>query len=184
LTPRDKRLLALVDWLRVREHSTVPEVMEAFGISHRTAFRDFEALVAASIPIRSDRNVGYRLAPGYYIPPFRLTADEIGALAAGARILASRDDVVAQVAAAALAKIRALLSPSEPSGVRGGSEDHSAPRDIQGVEVELLKEAAHDRQLLALDYEAIDGTISNFSVRQGPARHRGLPSAGGDRRAW
>ena len=81
MTPQDRRQVALVKWLKHRGKSTVPEVMKAFGISHRTAFRDFEALVALGIPIRSDRGVGYSLEAGDHVPSFRLTEEEVNALA-------------------------------------------------------------------------------------------------------
>ena len=71
----DRRLLILT---RLRESRPVRAVDLAgdCDCAVRTIYRDIDALCAAGVPIAAMPGEGYRLAPGYHLPPIAFTADE------------------------------------------------------------------------------------------------------------
>ena len=168
MTRRADRLLALMELLRERPINTATELARALEISIRTVYRDIDALVATGVPVRSEAGVGYTLEPGYHLPPLNLTAEEAEALALGARVLATwSDGAVAKRAAAALAKIRAVLPASGQAGV--DQDIFWAPewvtRSAPNVDLLELKRAAQDRRVLRIDYETLNGTRLTRTVR-------------------
>ncbi|MDY7526293.1 helix-turn-helix transcriptional regulator [Sphingomonas sp. 10B4] len=89
-------------------------------------------------------------------------------MALGARVLATwSDGAVAKQAAAALAKIRAVLPASGQAGV--DQDIFWAPqwvtRFAPNVDLLELKRAAQHRRVLRIDYETLNGTRSTRTVR-------------------
>ena len=104
-------LLQLLDLLQSRPSLTGPEAAARLGVDRRTVRRYVAALQDLGIPVEGERGVGggYRLRPGYRLPPLMLDADEAAVVALGlaaARRLGLGD---AASADAALAKIRRVL---------------------------------------------------------------------------
>jgi predicted DNA-binding transcriptional regulator YafY len=168
MTRRADRLLALLELLRGRPVSTAASLAATLEVSIRTVYRDIDALVATGVPVRGEAGVGYILEAGYHLPPLNLTAEEAEALALGARVLAIwSDGAVAAQAAAALAKIRAVLPASGQTGV----DQHIfwAPQWVERfapkVDLLELKRAAQGRRVLMIEYEALNGVRSTRTVR-------------------
>lgn len=81
----DRRLLIL---MRLREERAVraSDLAEEIGCSIRTVYRDFDALSQSGVPVAAMPGEGYRLVPGYHLPPVAFTADEAVQLLLGADI--------------------------------------------------------------------------------------------------
>src|SRR6266508_1954166 len=99
------RVLALLELLQADHELTGPELARRLGVDERTVRRYAGRLVEG----RRGRHGGYRLLPGYRLPPLMLTDDEAVAvvlgLLAGERLGLSTGD-------SALAKIwRVLPAP-------------------------------------------------------------------------
>jgi predicted DNA-binding transcriptional regulator YafY len=168
MTRRANRLLALLELLRGRPVSTASDLAETLEVSIRTVYRDIDALVATGVPVRGEAGVGYTLEAGYHLPPLNLTNEEAEALALGARVLATwSDGAVAGQAAAALAKIRAVLSSSGQAGVDQNIlwAPQWVERHAPKVDLLELKRAAQRRRVLMIDYEALNGTRTTRTVR-------------------
>ena len=168
MTRRADRLLALLELLRSHPVSTAANLATTLEVSIRTIYRDIDALVATGVPVRGEAGVGYVLEAGYHLPPLNLTAEEAEALALGARVLAAwSDGAVARQAAAALAKIRAVLPASGQVGVN--QDIFWAPRWVERhtpkVDLLELKRAAQRRRVLAIEYEALNGARTTRTVR-------------------
>lgn len=168
MTRRADRLLALLELLRSRPVSTAASLAATLEVSIRTVYRDIDALMATGVPVRGEAGVGYMLAAGYHLPPLNLTAEEAEALALGARVLAAwSDGAVAGQAAAALAKIRAVLPASGQAGVDQGIfwapqwVERHAPR----VDLLELKRAAQRRRTLVIEYRALTGARTTRTIR-------------------
>jgi predicted DNA-binding transcriptional regulator YafY len=165
---RADRLLSLLELLRSSRLCTGQQLANALEVSLRTVYRDIAALIEIGVPIRGEAGVGYSLEHGYYLPPVSLTSEEAGALALGAHILQNWSDApFAAQAKGALQKIRAV-SPTE--SLRGlDSEILWAPqwvfRHAPAVDLLTLKRAAEHRQVLAIEYTALNGTKSRRAVR-------------------
>ena len=70
------RQLFILTRLRERRPVRARDVANACGCSTRTIYRDIDSLCQAGVPIASLPGEGYRLAPGYHLPPVALTPDE------------------------------------------------------------------------------------------------------------
>lgn len=108
---RAERLLALLQCLRRHQRPVSGATLAAeLGISLRTLYRDIAALQAQGADIDGAAGVGYRLRPGYLLPPLMLAGEEVEALVLGARWVAQRGDArLADAARDLLAKIGAVL---------------------------------------------------------------------------
>ena len=116
LTPT-ARLLELLELLQAQPLLTGGEIADRLGVDRRTARRYVAALQELGIPVEGQRGVGggYRIRPGFRLPPLMLTDDEavvvaLGTLAAGRLGLAGSAESVD----GALAKIHRVL----PDGLR------------------------------------------------------------------
>ncbi len=124
--------------------------------------------MASGAPIRGEAGVGYVLAPGYFLPPLNLTAEEAEALALGARVLATWSDAsMGSVAAKALAKIRAVLPAAAQRAVDQDLfwSPQWVTRLAPAVDLLDLKRAAQDRRVVEINYETLNGTWSQRRVR-------------------
>lgn len=112
------RLLALLELLQARPSASGAELAEALGVTPRSLRRYIQRLVDLGIPVDSERGPygGYRLRPGYRLPPLMLSPDEAVAVTLGL-LMAGRLGVrtAEQAATSALAKLQRVL----PDAVRG-----------------------------------------------------------------
>ena len=127
LTPT-ARLLEFLELLQAKPLITGREIADQLAIDPRTVRRYVEALQNLGIPVEGQRGVGggYRIRPGYRLPPLMLTDDEavavaLGVQAAGRLGLTGSEEAVD----GALAKIHRVL----PDGLRRRVEAlESTPR--------------------------------------------------------
>jgi predicted DNA-binding transcriptional regulator YafY len=157
MSRKAERVLTLLEALQDRPAATGPELAARLGVDVRTLRRDVEALRGLGIPVEGQRGGGggYRLRPGYRIPPLMFTADEAATVALGL-IAARRDGLDADTA---LAKVRRVL----PDAVR--------------IRVEALEDT------LRFTGDAAAAVAADPAPP--PARHpadASSPTAGGDRR--
>src|SRR6476661_9160234 len=107
------RVLMLLDILQAGGTRTLRELAERLGVDERTVRRYVDHLLDLGIPVRSVRGRygGYRLAPGYRMPPLMLSDDEAVAvllgLVAGSRAGLATTSVAATESATA--KLRRVL---------------------------------------------------------------------------
>src|SRR5215216_4913533 len=101
------RVLVLLEALQDRSSASGPELARRLGVDVRTLRRDVVSLRDLGIPVEAERGPGggYRVRPGYRMPPLMLTSDEATAVALGL-ITARHDGIDAD---GALAKIRRIL---------------------------------------------------------------------------
>ena len=166
---RADRLFRIIQLLRGRGRArTARWLAEQLEVSERTVYRDVRDLIASGTPIEGEAGVGYTLRH-YDLPPLMFDADEIEALALGARgVQAFGDPALAQAAASVVSKVEAVL----PARLRPrlGSAALFAPRggDVvrRGVAPLLVVRAALGaRQKLRLRYRKQDGAESDRLVR-------------------
>src|SRR5881296_4414267 len=108
---RADRLFQIVQLLRRRRTTvTAAQIAERLDVSERTVYRDVRDLVLAGTPIDGEAGVGYRLRPGYDLPPLMFDRDEIQALVLGARIVRQfGDPALARASDAILSKVAAVI---------------------------------------------------------------------------
>ena len=108
---RADRLFQIVQLLRSRRRATTAgHIAERLGISERTVYRDVRDLVLAGTPIDGEAGVGYRIRPGYDLPPLMFDREEIQALVLGARMVRQfGDPALARASDAILSKVAAVV---------------------------------------------------------------------------
>ncbi|GAA3567110.1 WYL domain-containing protein [Kribbella ginsengisoli] len=154
-------MLALLELLQGGGTRRVGDLAERLGVDERTVRRYAEHLVELDIPVRSVRGRygGYRLAPGYRMPPLMLTDDEAVAVALGL-VVGRRAGLVPESHASesALAKLRRVL-PTRLADRLGAllatSSFTAPPRSTTAVDTDLLltiAEAARDRRTVEITY--------------------------------
>jgi predicted DNA-binding transcriptional regulator YafY len=173
-----ERVLSLLEALQDHPSLTGPQLARRLGIDVRTLRRDVTSLRDLGIPVEAERGPagGYRLRPGYRMPPLMLTATEATAVALGL-IAARRDGLDAD---GALAKIRRVLPDEvrlrvealeQTLGFTGAPHEAMPP---QAEHLLLLAEAARRGRRVRARYTASDGVESDRELSPyGVVSHRG-----------
>ena len=115
------RVLTVLELLQARGRMTGAELAERLEVDVRTVRNYIETLQDLGIPVEAERGRygGYKLRPGFKLPPLIFTEDEALALTI-ALLLAQRDGpaTTAPSVAGALAKIERVLPEATRAGVR------------------------------------------------------------------
>ena len=159
------RLLALLELLQTYGRLGGPELSRRLGVGERTVRRYMTLLADLGIPVEAGRGRygGYRLRPGFKLPPLMFSEDEALALVLG--LLAVRQSGLAGTATdveGALAKVERVMPDSLRTRVRAVQEAvvlSGVTRDTRtvGALIGVLSEAAHQRRRVRLRYRAARG---------------------------
>src|SRR5215468_10093671 len=108
---RSDRLFDIIQRLRTaRRPTTAAALAEELEVTVRTVYRDIATLQARRVPIDGAPGIGYMLRRGFDLPPLMFTAEEIEAIALGARLVARTGDPGLQDAAeSVLSKVTVVL---------------------------------------------------------------------------
>jgi predicted DNA-binding transcriptional regulator YafY len=160
------RLLELLELLQTRPLTTGREIAELLAIDGRTVRRYIAALQALEIPVEGQRGVGggYRVRPGYRLPPLMLSDDEavvvvLGLIAARRQGLDSDSSPVD----GALAKIHRVLPDPLRRRVEaletalGFTATPRAGAPVAGDAVLLLAEAVRRGRRVRTAYRSYTG---------------------------
>ena len=166
---RADRLFQIVNVLRRRRTATTAAHLAGrLGVSERTVYRDVRDLILAGTPIDGEAGVGYRIRPGYDLPPLMFDRDEIQALVLGARIVRQfGDPALARASDAILGKIAAIVpkdlaplvadTPLFVPSIIGAARSADA--------LALAREAVIARRKIELSYAKADGAATTRIVR-------------------
>ncbi len=162
---RADRLFAIILHLRHGRITTAKTLADDLEVSERTIYRDIADLLASGAPIDGEAGVGYRLRPGYQVPPLMFSADELEALMLGAKLVqAWSDDALARAAGAALARIEAVLPPALERRLaqldqRLLAPDFMSPPGLRQALPEVRR-ALDENRKLKIAYQRQDGVAS------------------------
>ncbi len=108
---KSERLFQLVNILRGRRTAiTAEQLSDVLEVSVRTVYRDIQTLILSGVHIEGEAGIGYRLQPGYQLPPLMFDLEEMQALLLGLRMVKAWTDTdLASGAQRAEHKIRAVL---------------------------------------------------------------------------
>src|SRR5437870_6443612 len=166
---RGDRLFQIVQLLRRRRRATTAaDIARRLGISDRTVYRDIRDLVLAGTPIDGEAGVGYRLRPGYDLPPLMFDREEIQALVLGARIVRQVGDpalvrasesILAKVATVLPKDLEPLLAETRLFAPAGRARAKSADA------LAIVREALIDRRRMRIRYANERGDATERTVR-------------------
>src|ERR1022692_2077185 len=174
MTRPTARVLALLEILQAGGTRTTADLASRLDVDERTVRRYVDHLIDLDIPVRSVRGRygGYRLAPGYRIPPLMLTDDEALAVLLGlvAGLRAGLVTTSATAMESAAAKIRRVLPEAlgrRLDALLATADFTTAARPAATHETGvllMLVEAARHRRPVAVSYTARDGRRSERTV--------------------
>lgn len=160
------RLLELLELLQAQPITTGREIADRLAIDRRTVRRYIATLQELSIPVEGERGVGggYRMRPGYRLPPLMLTDDEAIAVVLG--LIAARRlglGSTAESVEGALAKIyRVLPDPLRRrvealEATLGFTTPAATGAPVAGEAVLLLADAIRRRRRVRAGYRSFAG---------------------------
>ncbi|MFE2734504.1 helix-turn-helix transcriptional regulator [Streptomyces sp. NPDC059349] len=162
------RVLTLLELLQSGGVRTVAELADRLGVDGRTVRRYVDQLNDLDVPVEAVRGRygGYRLAPGYRLPPLMLSDDEALAVLLGL-VAGRRGGLTADTASeTAAAKIRRVLPERLARRLDTVLESLAftaspGPRAIPDAEVLLtVADAVRHRRPLSIRYTDRDGRRS------------------------
>ena len=174
MTRPTARVLALLEALQSGGTRTVSDLAARLEVNERTVRRYIEHLKDLEVPVRSVRGRygGYRLAPGFRMPPLMLTDEEALAVLLG--LIAGRRSGLAAASAeatdSAAAKLRRVLPQALGRRLDALLQmaDFTAPERAavppEARVLLLLAEAARHRQPVAITYTDRGGRPSERIV--------------------
>jgi predicted DNA-binding transcriptional regulator YafY len=148
--------------------TTAKQIGQKLEVSERTVYRDIRDLILAGTPIDGEAGVGYRIRPGYDLPPLMFDREEIQALVLGARIVRQvGDPSLARAADAILNKVATVL-PKELEPLLAETRLF-APATRSGARsadaLAMVREALVERRRMRLRYENERGDKTERTVR-------------------
>jgi len=157
------RLLKILTAIQANPNLGAGDLAERCEMSVRTAYRDLDALKAAGVPIYCDK--GYKLSPGFFLPPLKFTVNEAVALIVGAgAFIKQKGTPYSRPADEALAKVMAALPPELRELILESSEnmlfdarpviDYRLHRDT----FDRLERARVGEQTVEIVYKSFGGT--------------------------
>jgi predicted DNA-binding transcriptional regulator YafY len=168
------RVLSLLELLQSGGVRTVAELADRLGVDERTVRRYVDHLLDLDVPVESVRGRygGYRLAPGYRMPPLMLSDDEALAVLLGL-VAGRRTGLVTTTGTAsetAAAKIRRVL-PERLAGrldaVLGSLAFTAAPGQAPAPDTAVLlsiADAVRHHRPISIRYTAGDGRRSERTL--------------------
>jgi predicted DNA-binding transcriptional regulator YafY len=166
---RADRLFQIIQLLRRRRTvTTAAQLASRLEVSERTVYRDIRDLMLAGTPIEGEAGVGYRIRPGYDLPPLMFDREEIQALVLGVRIVRQfGDPALARASDAILAKVAAVL-PADLEPLLAGTKLF-VPTILSGKGsadgLAIAREALVSRRRLRFRYANERGDASERTVR-------------------
>ncbi len=165
---RADRLFQVVQIIRGRRLSTAAFLAQCLEVSDRTVYRDIADLQHQGVPIEGEAGVGYRLGPGFDLPPLMFTVDEARALVASVRMAQVwQDPALAQASLVALGKILSVL----PASARAAAQSMAIYAPPSGLEpavqasLQTLREAAQEHCKIQMTYRDASERLTERTVR-------------------
>jgi predicted DNA-binding transcriptional regulator YafY len=166
---RSDRLFDIIQRLRTaRGPMTAAALAEELEVTVRTVYRDIATLQARRVPIEGAAGVGYVLRRGFDLPPLMFTADELEAIAVGARLVSRTGDLGLQEAAeSVLSKVTVVL----PEFLR--RQLATAPVFVSGsggapvperIDLATVRQAIRDEHKLAISYVDEKGACTERTI--------------------
>ena len=149
-------MFQIVQHLRGRRRTTAAQLAAWLEVSERTIYRDVRDLSLAGVPVDGEAGIGYRMRPGFDLPPIMFTLDEVQALVAGARMAESWGGPgLALHVRSALAKITLALPKARREEVERtrlfAPGFHVPPHAAAGLE--NIRRAILEHRKLRIDYQ-------------------------------
>lgn len=165
------RVLTLLELLQSGGTRTVAELADRLGVDGRTVRRYVDHLVDLDLPVESVRGRygGYRLAPGYRLPPLMLSDDEalavlLGLIAGRRSGLTTAERTAGETASAKIRRVLPRQVARRLDTLLEALDFTDRPGDIDAPDSEVLltlSDAVRHRRPVSIRYTDRDGRRSD-----------------------
>jgi len=135
--------------------------------SERTIYRDIQILLDTGFPVEGEAGVGYRLKPGFDIPPIMFTSEQLLAVQLGLKMVKGWSDKDLAVAAEqARLKIEAVIPERLKQNQSADSllvSDYYLNSPAASYSLEI-RQAIKNKAQITLEYQRADGEYSQRLV--------------------
>lgn len=168
LMRRSDRLFDIIQRLRTAKGPVTAAALAAeLEVTPRTIYRDIATLQARRVPIDGAAGLGYVLRKSFDLPPLMFTAEEVEAIAVGARLVRRlRDAKLQEAADSVFSKVTVVLPEalrrqlvSTPFFVSPGDTVES-----RGVDLADVRAAIRDSRKLHISYADEQGRRTNRTI--------------------
>ena len=164
---RADRLFQIVQHLHPERVTTAHDLAEELEVSERTIYRDIQDLSLSGVPITGEVGIGYRLLPGFQLPPLMFKEEDLEALLLGARMVrAWTDKGLASAADQALQKIEHVIPDRLKPQL--DNQDMIVPDfPMEGMASEqlyIVRQAIKTQNKIEIEYTRADGKQSERIV--------------------
>ena len=165
---RSDRLFDIIQHLRTAKGPvTAAGLAAALEVTPRTIYRDIATLQARRVPIDGAAGVGYVLRKSFDLPPLMFTADEVEAIAIGARLVRRLRDAKLQEAADSVFSKLTVVLPEALRRQLTSTSFYVSPGDTvepRGVDLADVRAAIRDSRKLHISYADEQGRRTNRTV--------------------
>ncbi|WP_042416835.1 helix-turn-helix transcriptional regulator [Streptacidiphilus anmyonensis] len=193
------RVLTLLELLQSGGTRTVAELADRLGVEGRTVRRYVDQLIDLDVPVESVRGRygGYRLAPGYRMPPLMLSDDEalavlLGLVTGGRTGLTTAERTASETASAKIRRVLPKHSAHRLDAPLEALDFTDQPGTFEAPDAGILltlADAVRHRRPVAIRYTDREGRRSERSLHAyGIVAHAGRwyvtgadPAVGEDR---
>jgi predicted DNA-binding transcriptional regulator YafY len=168
------RVLSLLELLQSGGVRTVAELAGRLGVDERTVRRYVDHLLDLDVPVESVRGRygGYRLAPGYRMPPLMLSDDEalavlLGLVAARRTGLVTTTGTASETAAAKIRRVLPERLARRVDAVLGSLAFTAPPGQAPATDTAVLlsiADAVRHHRPISIRYTAADGRRSERTL--------------------
>lgn len=153
---KTERLHQMLRFINQKQHFTLPDLMQEFQISKRTALRDIASLEKMGIYVEYGRYGGYRLLQQMQLPPISFNTDELHALYFAMQALRSFTSLPFQTTFESVHnKFMAALSDKQQENIHN-IQQRVAFKHTEQIKdstcIELLLEAAVQQVVIQISY--------------------------------
>lgn len=165
---RSDRLFDIIQRLRTATGPVTSAALAAeLEVTQRTIYRDIATLQARRVPIDGAAGIGYVLRKSFDLPPLMFTADEVEAIAIGARLVRRLRDAKLQEAADSVFSKVTVVLPEALRRQLTATPIYVSPGDTvepQGVDLADVRAAIRDSRKLHISYADENGRRTNRTI--------------------
>lgn len=165
---RSDRLFDIIQRLRTATGPVTAAALAAeLEVTPRTVYRDIATLQARRVPIDGAAGIGYVLRRSFDLPPLMFTADEVEAIAIGARLVRRLRDAKLQEAADSVFSKVTVVLPEALRRQLTATPIYVSPGDTvepQGVDLADVRAAIRDSRKLHISYADERGRRTNRTI--------------------
>lgn len=164
---RLERLTAILSYLQSRRFTSITQIEDKFGVSERTIFRDLRSLEEAGVPLGFERDKGYFITAGHFIPPLAFSIEEAKSLIFVEQLARKyTDPETYRNFSSALEKIKNKLKEQQLEQVESLQDQVGAYIGEDGPPPYLhqAEQACSQENILKIEYTDKHGKTSNRSI--------------------